>query len=519
VDPKRLAGNRRPVTRRRVGLSREATSVAAAVLCLLASASAQNWVNHGGNPQRNGLSGVPGPHTPTLLWQGSLPSSFGQPVLICDDKLVTYRDNFSTSIAVCHDLVTGDTLWTLDFPGSGGRTMPIGFRDNTVYMVNLQNSAPDTLYALAADDGSVVWRCPCPVSVYLSESATFADNGDLILPLEGMRTARINRLTGDTVWTTERVWPVSGSADVTVSDSTWYCFGGALVGGSLRLYAFDLATGRKRDSVSIEDTHPGGTAPYGNIMVGPDRVLYAHRCGDNVTAVEDTGDSLHIRWVYALEDSTYSPFAQLACGPDSLVYALASGRVIRLDPQTGAALDSSPHIKDSTAVFAAHLSVGADGTVYATNGGYADGALFAFTPSLSVIWVASIPNVSTSCPALGADGELAIAGGGTTLMVFRAPTGAAGPERAPVGRRLVATPNPFRTRMAISLQLTADSPRGVQVFNAAGQLVRILCPPQSLAPKPYSLSWDGRTQSGEVAPDGVYIITAGSETVRAVKAR
>ncbi len=482
----------------------------AAVLYLLASASAQDWVNQGGNPQRNGLSSMPGPHGSTLLWGGTIPSSYGQPVLICDDKLVTYRDNFTTSIAVCHDLETGDTLWTLDFPGTGGRTMPVGFRDNTVYMVNLQNAAPDTLYAFAADDGALVWRCPYPVSVYLSESATFAENGDLILPLEGMRTACINHLTGDTVWTTERVWPVSGSADATVSDSTWYCFGGALVGGSLRLYAFDVATGFKRDSVFIEDTHPGGTAPYGNIMVGPDRVLYAHRCGDNVTAVEDWGDSLHIRWVYPLEDSTYSPFAQLACGPDSSVYALASGRIIRLDPQTGAPLDSSPYIKDSTAVFAAHLSVGADGTVYATNAGYAGGALFAFTPSLSVIWVESIPNVSTSCPALGSGGELAIAGNGTTLKVFRDPTGVGGPKRTPARNRLVATPNPFRSMTAISLQLTADSPAETRIYNAAGRLVRSFS--SLLSPHSF-LVWDGTDGARHKLPAGAYFLRSGTTSI------
>ncbi len=509
-----------PKIRGHVGPSLATTGVVV-LLCLLASARAQDWMNHGGNPQRNGLSRMFGPHQPTLLWEGTLPSSFGQPVLICADKLVTYRDNFTTSIAVCHDLATGDTLWTMDFPGSGGRTMPVAFRDNTVYMVNLQNSAPDTLYAFAAADGALIWRCPYPVSVYLSESATFAENGDLVLPLDGMRTARINHLTGDTVWTTERVWPVSGSADVTISDSMWYCFGGALVGGSLRLYKFDLATGRLRDSVFIEDTHPGGTAPYGNIMVGPDRVLYAHRCGDNVTAVEDWGDSLHIRWVYPLEDSTYSPFAQLACGPDSSVYALANGRIIRLDPETGAALDSSPYIKDSTAVFAAHLSVGSDGTVYATNGGYADGALFAFTPNLSVIWVESIPNVSTSNPALGGDCELAIAGSGTMLKVYRDPTGVGDLERAPVRRHLSATPNPFTEATTIRLSPLAlrHSPSAVSIYDAQGRLVRVLCPPQSLTPSPYPLPWDGRNQSGVVAPAGVYVIRTGSESVRAVKTR
>lgn len=480
------------------------------VIAMSGSAKASDWVTGGGNPERNGIADVLGPSAPNVLWQGSLNSSFGQQVFIWQDKVVTYRDNFSTSLVVCQRLATGETLWTRDFPGTGDRSLPVGFRDSAVYVVDLRNSGPDTLYALNPEDGSVIWKSRYTVSAYITESISFAENGDLIFALEGMTTGRINRLTGDTVWTTPRVWPVSGSADVTVHGTRFYCFGGALVGGSLRVYALDVATGHKRCSTFVEDTHPGGTAPYGNIMVGSDGVLHAHRCGDNVTAIEDQGESLHVRWIHEVSLEPYAPFAQLACGPDSSVYALSSGRIVRLDPQTGVALDSSPYIKDSNAVFAAHLAVGVDGTVYATNGGYADGALFAFTPDLHVIWVDSISNVSTSNPAIGRNGELAIAGGGTTMRVYLTASALAGSAGDRSVRCPSAFPNPFRSDVTLRVSGAAT----VVIRDAAGRVV------SRLPVRDGRAEWPGLTAGGRRVPAGVYFASGpgGVRPSRIVKA-
>jgi outer membrane protein assembly factor BamB len=347
--------------------------------------------------------------------------------------------------------------------------------------------------------------------MYLSESVTYAEDGDLIVSCADFTTARIDRETGDTVWTTPRVWPVSGSADLTVSGDRFYGFGGALVGGGLKVYAFDLATGARLDSVEVEDTHPGGTAPYGNIIAGPDGALYAHRCGDNVTAIEDHRDSLHIRWVHEVSADPAALWAQLACGPDSSVYALSNGRVVRLDHETGAAIDSSQVIKDPTATFSAHLAVDAGGRVYATNGGYAGGALYCFDPDLRLVAVDSIFNVSTSNPAISDFGFLAIAGGGTLLKVYDSPNAVA--ERP--ARRLAAIrarPSPFRTSVHFSLSTTGPledlSTRPLQVFAASGRLVRTLVPRPS---SPVPLTWDGRDDAGRVVPAGTYFCRAGDE--------
>lgn len=469
------------------------------LLCLLAALATADWVTGGGNAARSGLAGINATsYLDRVCWDSSRYSSYGQQVYIWGGRLVTYRYDFTNGPIVCHDLVSGYPLWERDLGAPGGRSLPVGFRDNQVYAVELDGTYPDTLYCLDGDSGTTLWTAALQAHMYLSESVTFAENGDLIVSCENFQTARIRRTDGATVWTVRRVWPVSGSADLTVSGNRFYGFGGALVGGALKVYAFDLATGAKLDSCEIEDTHPGGTAPYGNIIVGPDGVLYAHRCGDNVTAIEDHGDSLHIRWVHEVSADPAAMWAQLACGPDSSVYVLSNGRVIRLDPLTGAAIDSSPVIKDPSAVFAAHLAVGSDGVVYATNGGYLGGALHSFWPDLWPLDCDSIFNVSTSNPAISDLGFLAIAGGGTLLRVYDSPNAVV--ERPPASRPTIrAWPNPFRS--SICFRADSPTPAPLCITDISGRRVRTL----SFNNSPTTPTrWDGCDEAGKRLPAGAY---------------
>ena len=66
-------------------------------------------------------------------------------------------------------------------------------------------------------------------------------------------------------------------------------------------------------------------------------------------------------------------------------------------------------------------------------------------------------------------------------------------------------PNPARAGSAISLQLTANGPAKVSVFDASGRLVRVLASPRPLTADLYSLAWDGRDASGHLCPPGVYV--------------
>jgi outer membrane protein assembly factor BamB len=366
-----------------------------------------------------------------LAWEGTVSGIFGAPIYIWDNKLVTMRfQSINYAPIVCHDLTTGETLWTRDFPGTNSRSLPIGFRDGRVYAINFQESQHDTLYALDAANGEVIWRGRVQTWMSITESVTFAEDGDLLVTAPSFKIARVDCATGDTVWTTDRVWPVTGSADICVYDSTVYAYSGDI--GSLFLNAWDLSTGRFKYKTRLVDTHPGGPLPQTAPMVGDDGTIYAHKPGDNVTAIEDSGDSLRVLWTHEVSDgdSNYSIFSHFAVGPDRSVYCASNRRIQRLDPATGACMDSSPVLQDPASIyFGVRMAIGADSLVYVTVSPD-NSALYALTRDLQILWADTLPNMNTSGPAIG-NGFLAVSGAGQTMKVYRNAVGVS--EREPVG--------------------------------------------------------------------------------------
>jgi len=72
---------------------------------------------------------------------------------------------------------------------------------------------------------------------------------------------------------------------------------------------------------------------------------------------------------------------------------------------------------------------------------------------------------------------------------------------------LRAWPNPFKN--AVSLQLTANSPKRIGIFDATGRCVRILAvgrEPSAVGPA----VWDGLDSRGRRAPPGVYVVRSGT---------
>jgi outer membrane protein assembly factor BamB len=441
------------------------------ILLIASAVSAGEWVTGGGNPWRSGLSDECGPLGPgDLAWQGTVSGIFGAPIYIRENKLVTMRfQTINYAPIVCHDLVTGETLWTRDFPGTNSRSLPIGFRDGRVYAINFQESQHDTLYALDAGTGEILWRSAVQVWMSITESATFADDGDLIVTASDFKLARVDCSTGDTVWTTDRVWPVTGSADACVYDSTVYAYTGDI--GSLFINAWDLATGRWKYKTRLVDTHPGGPMPQSAPMVGDDGTVYAHKPGDNITALEDTGDSLRVLWTHEVSGDSYrySVFSHFAVGPDRSVYCASNGRIQRLDPDSGVCLDSSPVIQDPSSIyFGVRMAIGADSIVYLTAGPN-NSALYALSRDLQVLWADSLNNMNTSGPAIG-NGYLAVSGSGTDLRVYRNAVDVQ--EMEPVA----AQPFPLRavagvggTRLRFANPVSGAVP--VSVFDAAGRLL------------------------------------------------
>ncbi|MFO7650208.1 MAG: PQQ-binding-like beta-propeller repeat protein [bacterium] len=462
---------------------------------LAATAPAGEWITSGGNPARTGLSDEYAPGGPDLLWSGTQSGWFGLPVFISADKLVTMRfQSIDYAPIVCHDLFTGETLWTRDFPGANSRSVPIGLRDNRVYAINFQESRHDTLYCLDAENGEIVWRGRMTVEMSISESVTFAENGDLLVNASDFRIARLDHTDGDTVWTTYRLWPVTGSTDICVYESTAYAWWGDM--GTLRLAAFRLSDGRLKDTIRIEDTHPGGPMAQAAPMVGPDGTIYAHKVGDNVTAIRDDGDSLRTLWVAPIsgEGEFFSPFSHFAVGPDSTIYAASYGRIIRLNPSTGAVMDSSDFVQDTSGVlFNVRLAVDAAGQVFLATGQDA-GGLYCFSPDLRPNWFEPIRRVNTSGPAIGPGGILAVAGDGTELRVY-APAPAVAEARSRTPARQLRAPGIVRN--VAPIRWSGPAAR-ITIRDITGALVSA-----TELPGPGRFDWDCRA-----VPAGVYLVRA-----------
>jgi len=86
-----------------------------------------------------------------------------------------------------------------------------------------------------------------------------------------------------------------------------------------------------------------------------------------------------------------------------------------------------------------------------------------------------------------------------------------GDDPAPVLRQFLLEqnyPNPFNPNTRIDFELAVNEPVAVElaIFNVVGQKVRILVD-RELRSGFYHAFWDGRIDSGELAPSGIYLYT------------
>jgi hypothetical protein len=77
-------------------------------------------------------------------------------------------------------------------------------------------------------------------------------------------------------------------------------------------------------------------------------------------------------------------------------------------------------------------------------------------------------------------------------------------------------PNPFRQRTRIAYDLPVRSRVGLSIYDVNGRRVRELADCRQDAGR-YSLSWDGRDQTGRTCPSGVYLCSLKTEDHDAVE--
>lgn len=453
-------------------------SVLGLLVALPLSATAGDWMTVGGNSRHDGLSDEVGPSAPDVLWDGSVNALFGGQCYTDGERLATMRfQTIHVSPIVGYDLADGTALWSVDFPGTNSRSVPRGMRDGKVYATNFQETGADTLYALDADTGAIVWKSEVFCERGIIWGAVFADDGDLVVPSVGNAIARVEHTDGSRVWSTPRIIPNTGAEGLAVFGNTVYGFEGSIVTPKV-LTAWDLATGAKKYS---SPGLPGDGDQENPLTVGPDGTIYVKRDGGLLYAFTDTGVALVEKWAVAEGSLTYG--GHFAVGQDGSLYVPEGTALLRLDPANGAVLDTSGPLITSSTTLNPRVAVSADGRLFVGNGGGGDGRLYCLTPELGELWSRAVPNMVYGGPALGQSGVLAVAGGGTFLEVYAGDPadiadgeadgigGGPGREPAMTGPRLTVGPNPFQASASLHFRLAEPGFVRLTAFDPGGREV------------------------------------------------
>lgn len=461
-------------------------------LLLTAAALGAGWPCAGGNAMHNGLGDVFGPDEGELLWQGTTETTlFGCQIYVWREFMANMRfQTTDVSPTVLYDLTDGEELWTLELPGEDSRTLPIGFRDSLLYVVNYQeNSGGDTVCAYDPVDTVLVWQAEDRARFGIAHMATFAEDGDLILPATGY-VYRIDREDGSTVWKTDRPIPNTGAGSLCRVGDRVYGFEG-YINTSKRLVAYDVDSG---ESLYESDPLPGDSDQEIPMMADGAGNVYVIRDGTGeITALGDTGSGFETLWTAPTATGAVGTGStgNFGTGPDGSLYFVSSGghTLVRRDPATGAVLDESPYLAWQ---IDPRITIGQDGTVYVATGTGSDGKLYAMTPDLQVLWEKGFNSCYYSGPALGYSGYLAMCGDGTAIRVYSTNTGLEEP-REPGG--LAVRPNPASATVTVD---GADGPAAL--YDLSGRVV--------LRPAPS----DGGPVTADVSslPPGVYCLRCGA---------
>lgn len=385
---------------------------------------ADDWnTGTGGNAQRNGISNEAGPLMPNLLWQNSISSVIAQQSIVEGDYVISNRiwdlgNTLEGTSIVAQDLNSGEILWEvilpIEFPTTDWRSRATAINEGVVYASRSGNTNPSYLYALDVEDGSILWQSEDLIDESSTESLVFDEVGDLVIGNFGS-ISKIDHQTGMTVWTSERQAPSSNGQEVALFEGKIYAWQAA--SGGPQVSVFNIEDGSFL--YGSESLSPGIVQQLG-LLVSPDGTIYAPRTQNNVAtdfmfALEDTGESLEIKWQFPLR---YVPFATFGIDTDGhvLSYSL-EGEVVKLDKETGEVLFRSIPILFDLATFP-RIAVDRNGNTYVTNGEFAGGAIYAFDESLNVIWSEMVLNNNVGGPALGKDGVLVVCGVGTDVRAY-----------------------------------------------------------------------------------------------------
>ncbi len=414
------------------------------------------WNNIGGTWGKNGYVDVAGPTTDSVLWETTSSGVFGTPIYIEGNYLVTMRFQSPTDAPVeCFDLTTGNLLWSIDVTNSTGRSLPVGLRDNRVFVMRYTESLNDSLYALNVSDGSHIWTSNVNVATYITESGVFDSIGNFYINGNN-KTYKIDPATGGMVWQTPTVPMASGSGEMAINQSNNTGYTLEQSGGISYVWAIDLFDGHKKYSHIVTALQPGGNLPQSALMVGNNGVIYVQLTEDNVAALSDDGTQLNLLWQTEIYGNC--SFSTMCVGSEGSVYVPSNGRIVRLNPLTGVVNDSSVSITQG-GFYSPRISATNNNIIYATNG---EDGVYAFDLSLNLLWSNAFNFTNTSGVCFAANG-LAAVSGSNKIRVYTPTVTTGNHELDDVFVRVY--PNPTSSYFVLDV--------GYEIFGSAFKLIDI----------------------------------------------
>jgi len=399
----------------------------------LGSGCLGSWQVSGGTPARDCRSDELGPTSADLLWSGGRYSVIAWQPITDGDRVFMVRQvafpspppppPFEDSPVVAMDLATGAELWAVHLPYEAGdwTAWIAAAHSGLVFASRSGNGASVSakMYALSQEDGSVVWVSANDVDSGPYDGVVLAPDGDLLVG-NFTNLMRIDAEDGSTVWSVPRLCSVSGSCGpATFGDAVYVA---DVTGGGHIIVRHDLATG----AAQYESPVMPGFTLQNTPFIGPDGTVYLSRTQNNVSvdyfyAFEDTGTALVERWHVPAAWNTYSEFAVAA---DGSPFMFAPGyELVRLDPATGAAVDSAGVFPECTifpeCTYGIRMATDGNGTFYLGNGGFAVGRLRVFDANLDPLWDTPVTNLNIGGPAIGHGGALVVCGISTDVRVYR----------------------------------------------------------------------------------------------------
>ena len=344
-----------------------------------------NSVTVGGNNNRDGY------YNKFYDSPTGIERNFVSPYSIWGMPLFTYRDYFATTrytslsplraLIAAYNFSNLNPIWT--YGVNSGVNIIMGFNDNKIYVRDFQQNGSDTIFALNATNGALIWKSRYTVERGIIWTAVFASNGDLILPGSGTkRIMRINHLNGDTVWTNSRISPNTGAETMCINGNTLYTWQGSITTPKT-IIAIDLNTGVTKYS---SEALPGDGDQEIPFTVSTNGVVYCIRDGGMMHAIKDNGTGFTSLWTRTVIHPV-GTYTQIAIGKDSSVYIPYGRKICRLNHLTGDIRDSSIDLVSTGNINPRFVS-GSQQTIFIGNGADSpsEGKFFAFSKDLQTLY-------------------------------------------------------------------------------------------------------------------------------------